>query len=91
MDCTVLEATNYAGRSTIPESPGAIPYCLEPAMYDLVERNTVIGTYRTCIHGGVDVPYGWSGEQAYAKNTPGYQRVAMHVRRKAEVLGRLAR
>jgi hypothetical protein len=60
-------------------------------MHDLVERNTVIGTYRTCIHGAVDVPYGWSGEQAYAENMSGYQIVALHVRGKTEVLGRLAR
>jgi len=87
MDCTVLEATNYVGRHGIPESPGASPYCPEPAMKDLVERNNVIGTYRTCIHGAVDVPYGWSCEQAYAENTLQYQTVVMHVRRKIEVLG----
>jgi len=89
MDCNVLEATNNASRPEIPESPGATPYCLEPAMQDLVERNNVIGTYRTCIHEAVDVPYGWSGEQAYAENTSQYQIVAMHVRRKIEVLGRI--
>jgi hypothetical protein len=89
MDYTVLEATNYAGRPGIPESPGAAPYCLEPAMRDLVERNNVIGTYRTCIHEAVDVPYGGSGEQVYAENTSQYQVVALHVRRKIEVLGRI--
>jgi hypothetical protein len=88
MDCNVLEATNYAGLVGIPESPGATPYCLEPAMQDLVERNNVIGTYRTCIHEAVYVPYGGSGEQAYAENTSQYQIVVMHVRRKIEVLGR---
>lgn len=89
MNCTVLEATSYTGRPKIPESQGAIPYCLEPAMHDLVERNTVIGTYRTCIHGAVDVPYGWSSEQAYAANMSQYQIVALYVRRKTEVLERL--
>jgi hypothetical protein len=29
MDCTVLEATGYAGQ---PETPGAVPYRLDPAM-----------------------------------------------------------
>lgn len=87
MDCTVLETTSYDGRHGIPESPGASPYCLEPAMQDLVERNNVIGTYRTCIHGAVDVPYGRSGEQAYAENTSQYQIVVMYVRRKIEILG----
>jgi hypothetical protein len=90
MDCTVLEATDYAGWPEIPESPVAIPYCLEMAMYDLVERNTVIGTYRTSIHGAVDVPYGRSGRQAYAENMSRYQIVALHVRRKIEVLERIA-
>jgi hypothetical protein len=49
----------------------------------------VIGTYRTCIHEAVDVPYGWSSEQAYAANMSQYQIVALYVRRKTEVLERL--
>jgi hypothetical protein len=87
MDCTVLETTTYTGGHGIPEIPGASPYCLEPAMHDLVERNNVIGIYRTCIHGAVDVSYRWRSEQAYTENTSQYQIVAMHVRRKIEVLG----
>jgi hypothetical protein len=57
MECKVLEATDYADRPGIPESPGAVPYCLGPAMQDLVEPSDLIGVYRTCIHWTVHVPY----------------------------------
>lgn len=57
MNCTILEATDCAGRSGIPEGPGVVPYCLEPAMHDLVEPNHLVETYRTCNHWTVDVSY----------------------------------
>src|SRR5688572_2272117 len=50
MGCNVLEATDDTGRPGIRESPGVILYCLEPAMQDLMEQHTLIGTYRTCSH-----------------------------------------
>jgi len=55
MDDAVLEATDYAGRPGILENPGTGPYCLEPAMEDLVEPRDVIGAYRTGIHQAVHV------------------------------------
>ena len=32
MDCAVLETTGYAGQPEIPETPGAVPHRLDPAM-----------------------------------------------------------
>ncbi len=67
-------------------SPGADPYRLKPAMYDLVVQNVLIVTYRTCIHRTVDVPYGLGFEQAYAEITLQNQIVTFHVRRKTTKL-----
>jgi hypothetical protein len=58
MDCNVLEETDYAGLPGIRERPGAVPYRPGPAMCDLVEQSDLIGTYQTCIHWTVHVPYG---------------------------------
>jgi len=57
MDCDVLETPDYADRPGTQESPEVAPYCLKLAMHDLLEQNTSIGTYWTCIHWTVHVPY----------------------------------
>jgi len=58
MECNVLEATDYAGWHGTPESPRAVPPCLEPAMLDLVEQGNLIEAYRTGIHQTVTCTIG---------------------------------